>query len=197
MAAFRDWKLVSGIGERLSLTELARRIAHPSDDDSETEALRATFENIPVFVKLYENVAKGRPLDLSSLANQAVTNHGVQPKLKDKFIGSFRDSAIAAGLARLTDDGKIQFQVPGQPQTIVRTAEQRPSIDAATDERTDDARLPQNTKPVLRQSWPLETGEITFEIKSSRALPAAAFAQVAKVISEVETLKEQLGDTSK
>ena len=49
-------------------------------------------------------------------------------------------------------------------------------------------------KPVAlhQQSWEIPGGSLTFEIRSDRSLPAEAFMQIGKVMSEVEKLKELL-----
>jgi hypothetical protein len=43
-----------------------------------------------------------------------------------------------------------------------------------------------------QQSWDFAVGNLVFEIKSSRSLPASAFMQIGKVMSEIEKLKELL-----
>lgn len=49
-------------------------------------------------------------------------------------------------------------------------------------------------KPAVlhQQSWDFQAGNLVFEIKSSRSLPASAFGQIGKVMSEIEKLKDML-----
>jgi hypothetical protein len=56
--------------------------------------------------------------------------------------------------------------------------------------------VPVEEKPAVlhRQSWDIRVGSLVFEIKSSRSLPADAFVQIGKVMSEIEKLKELLTD---
>jgi hypothetical protein len=49
-------------------------------------------------------------------------------------------------------------------------------------------------KPAVlhQQQWDFQVGNLIFEIKSSRSLPASAFMQIGKVMAEIEKLKELL-----
>jgi hypothetical protein len=53
-------------------------------------------------------------------------------------------------------------------------------------------------KPAVlhQQSWDFQAGNLVFEIKSSRPLPASAFGQIGKVMAEIEKLKDMLTEGS-
>jgi hypothetical protein len=52
---------------------------------------------------------------------------------------------------------------------------------------------PEERPAVLhQQTWDFKAGNLVFEIKSSRSLPASAFMQIGKVMSEIEKLKDLL-----
>lgn len=43
------------------MTDIARMIAHPTDDEAERRALQTAFMNSPAFFKLFDESAKGKP----------------------------------------------------------------------------------------------------------------------------------------
>ena len=199
LAAFRDWKLSAGRGDRLTMTEIARLIAHPTDDGAERRALRTAFMNCPVFFKMFDESAKGKPLAASQLGNRAVLNLGVAPSSKDKFVHSFVDSAIAAGLAIQNDDGQIVLKqvVDGDvgDDELAEASADVPPADhwqqaSTTPVRTQGAARP--ASPVVHQTWEIEGGLIVFEIRSDRPLPAKAFSTVGEVVASVELLAQSL-----
>jgi hypothetical protein len=57
---------------------------------------------------------------------------------------------------------------------------------------------PVGDRPALlhQQSWEIDGGSLTLEIRSNHSLPAEAFIQIGKVMVEVEKLKEFLVDRS-
>ena len=73
LAAFREWGLVTGRGDMLTMTEVARKVAMPPDDDAEREALRQAFWNCAVFAGLHEGMAKGQPLEQDRVGSQGGT----------------------------------------------------------------------------------------------------------------------------
>jgi hypothetical protein len=194
LAAFRDWKLIAGRGDSLAMTDIARMIAHPTDDEAERRALQAAFMNSPVFFKLFDESAKRTPLAAGPLGNRAVLNLGVAPGSKDKFVQSFVDSAVAAGLASLKDDGQIvlaplDVAVDGGQQSsdeqFIDTRQPAPSSG-----RTQPA--PRQGTPVVLQTWSIDGGAIVLEIRTDKPLPASAFATVGEVVASLEHLAETL-----
>lgn len=195
LAAFRDWKLIAGRGDSLAMTDIARVIAHPTDDGAERRALQAAFMNSPVFFKLFDESAKGKPLAPGPLGNRAVLNLGVAPGSKDRFVQSFVDSAVAAGLASLNEDGQIvlapldagasEGQQSGEDQFLDSPQPVQSSA------RRTQAAARQGT-PVVHQTWAIDGGSIVFEIRTGKSLPATAFATVGEVVASLEHLAETL-----
>lgn len=195
LAAFRDWKLIAGRGDSLAMTDIARAIAHPTDDDAERRALQTAFMNSPVFFKLYDESAKGQPLAPGSLGNRAVLNLGVAPGSKDKFVQSFVDSAVAAGLASLNEDGQIVLAPldagagEGQQSSEEQFLEGPQPVQLSSGRTQPVARL---GTPVVHQTWAIDGGSIVFEIRTEKPLPATAFATVGEVVASLEHLAETL-----
>lgn len=194
LAAFRDWKLIAGRGDSLAMTDIARMIAHPTDDEAERRALQTAFMNSPVFFKLFDESAKGTPLAPGPLGNRAVLKLGVAPGSKDKFVQSFVDSAVAAGLASLNDDGQI---VLAPLDVVADDGGQQPGDEQFIDTRqpaTSSGRTqsPRQGTPVVHQAWAIDGGSIVFEIRIDKPLPATAFATVGEVVASLEHLAETL-----
>lgn len=196
LAAFRDWKLIAGRGDRLAMTDIARMIAHPTDDEAERKALQTAFMNSPVFFKLFDESAKGKPLAAGPLGNRAVLNLGVAPGSKDKFVQSFVDSAVAAGLASLNEDGQVVLV----PLDAGADGVQQSSVEQFIDNRPSSPTSPGRTQavarqgtPVVHQSWVIDGGSIVFEIRTDKPLPATAFTTVGQVVASLELLAETLG----
>lgn len=195
LAAFRDWKLIAGRGDRLAMTDIARVIAHPTDDDTERRALQTAFMNSPVFFRLYDESAKGKPLAPGPLGNRAVTNLGVAPGSKDKFVQSFTDSAVAAGLASLNEDGQVVLGPLDAGADAGQQSSEKQFFDDAQPVQTSSGRTQaagRQGTPVVHQTWTITGGSIVFEIRTDKPLPAAAFATVGEVVASLEHLAETL-----
>lgn len=198
LAAFRDWKLIAGRGDSLTMTDVARLIAHPTDDDSERRAMQSAFMNSPVFFKLYEESAKGKPLAAAQLGNRAVLNLGVAPGSKDKFVQSFTESAVAAGLAALNEDGQIVLGPLDAGTDGGRPTEDQ-SLDNPQAAQPLSGRIQLAARqgtPVVRQAWAIDGGSIVFEIRTDKPLPATAFATVGEVVASLEHLAETLAPSA-
>lgn len=196
LAAFRDWKLIAGRGDRLAMTDIARVIAHPTDDEAERKALQAAFMNSPVFFKLFDESAKGKPLAAGPLGSRAVLNLGVAPGSKDKFVQSFVDSAVVAGLANLNEDGQVVLA----SLDAGADGAQQPGDEQFIDGRQSSPTSPGRTQavahqgtPVVHQAWAIDGGSIVFEIRTDKPLPATAFTTVGQVVASLELLAETLG----
>lgn len=190
LAAFRDWKLIAGRGESVSMTEIARVIALPPDDDAERRALQTAFGNCVVFFRLYEGSQKNVPLGRDGLGNRAVHDFGVSPSSVNKFVESFVDSAVTAGLAEVFDDGQVALLDPTQPDQPALAQSQPSSSNLAPLARaTGSARI---TEPVVHQAWQIDGGTVLFEIRSAKPLPASAYATVGEVVASLERLAESL-----
>lgn len=192
IAAFRDWRLITGRGESVAFTDAARVIALPPDEDAERLAMREAFANCTVFSKLYDGSAKGTSLQRQGLGNRAVHDFGVAPGSITKFVDSFVDSAVAADLARVEDDGDVVLLVPTEDDED--HAGHRP---APTPTGAGQARTPAFAgTPVVRQAWNIDGGTIAFEIRRERPLPSAAFAAVGEAVANLERLAETLSSAA-
>lgn len=195
LAAFRDWKLIAGRGDSLAMTDIARVIAHPTDDDAERRALQTAFLNSPVFLKLYDGSAKGKPLAPGPLGNRAVLNLGVAPGSKDKFVQSFVDSAVAAGLASLNEDGQIVLTPLDSGAGAGQQASEEQFLDSPQPVPSSSGRTQPAARqgtPVVHQTWSIDGGSIVFEIRTDKPLPATAFSTVGEVVASLEHLAETL-----
>jgi hypothetical protein len=189
LAALRDWKLITGTNDRVVLTELGQRIAFPTNSDEELHNLQKAFNSCAIFLRVYEDVAKGEPHSPQTVANMA-SRYGVSPVSKDRFARSFTESAVMAGFAEM-DGGKVIF---GQTDRD----EEPPDSDPGEESRYDQPpgatpAPPLRTVPALvQQVWSVTGGKVVLEIHSDRPLPPHAYAKVAGVVSEAQSLAELL-----
>lgn len=199
LAAFREWGLVIGRGDMLTMTEVARKVAMPPDDDAEREALRQAFWNCDVFAGLHEGMAKGQPLEQDRVGSQAVHGFGVAPNRAERFTRSFVDSAVAAELARIDNQGNLVLLEPGHDAHL----EDADASDEQPLAEVDERQSPQTGSPVgretsgglsptIRQSWPIAGGEIVLEVRSEEALPATVFGAIGEVVTKLEALSSSL-----
>lgn len=197
LAAFRDWKLIAGRGDSLAMTDVARMIALSTDDAAERQALQMAFVNCPVFFKLYDQSAKGQPLAAGPLGRKAVHDLGIAAGSKDKFVQSFTESAIAAGLAERTDDDQLVL-LPlesaesggGEPPAPSQLVGARVEAGSAAI-RPGSSQRP-SALPVIHQAWDIAGGTITFEVRTAEPLPATAFATIGDVVASLERLAATL-----
>jgi hypothetical protein len=76
---------------------------------------------------------------------------------------------------------------------VVASARQAASVQGVGRDVIEHQREPEERPAVLhQQTWDFKVGNLVFEIKSSRSLPASAFMQIGKVMSEIEKLKDLL-----
>jgi hypothetical protein len=136
LASFRDWKFIANAtGNRVVFTDLGRRIAHPTDPAKEKRDLQEAFENCTIFMRAWDEAAKGVPMWPVVLGNLGV-QLGVSPVSKEQFAESLIESAAAAGFAELdgdqvifirpTDDVEYEMLPPApEPEARVREPEVR------------------------------------------------------------------------
>lgn len=195
LAAFRDWGLITGRGDNIAMTENARLIARPPDAATERRALRSAFGNCSIFARLYEESQKDEPLRLEGLGNRAIHDSGVSAESSDSFVASFVASAVTAGLAERSEDGRV----------ILRSAETDHDVGAGEGfgSEVPESSVPQASRPttapaaiasppVVSQVWEIDDVSISFEIRSQRPLPAEVFLQVAEVVGRLEALAAAL-----
>lgn len=195
LSAFRDWGLITGRGEMLTMTDVARQIAIPTDTATERRAMQESFNNCDVFARLYGQSAKGQALSPRHLGGRAVLDLGVTSSSSGKFIDSFIESAVAAELAELNDDGEVVLWGPEngaafETATVEMLDQPPPSPDASPPR--GHAAEPTTAAPTVRQLWPIDGGEIVFELRSDQALPAVAFTAIGEVVAKLETLASSL-----
>jgi hypothetical protein len=191
LAAFRDLKLIAGRGDSLAMTEIGRMIAVPTDERSERRAMQTAFANSPEFLRLYDGSAKGQPLAAGPLGGRAVHDFGVAPGSKDKFVQSFSESAIAAGLAERNEDGQLLLLVPEDDNSSPDAPLADTSPIAPPEPEPGPSRQrsnPGDIPTVVHQTWEIDAGTITFEIAASKPLPASAFVTVGEVVASLERL---------
>lgn len=195
LAAFRDWKLIAGRGDSLAMTDIARMIALPKDPEAEQRALQSAFLNSSVFFKLYEDSAKGQPLGRERLGSRAVHDLGVSPGSAGKFVDSFVESAVAAGLAELSDDGQVILLPLASERATEEASSYSDPVLASSAGSTGSGRsqpAPRSETPVVHQTWDIAGGSIVFEIRTENPLPASAFATVGEVVASLERLAHTL-----
>lgn len=189
IAAMRDWKLITNSGDPIVMTEIGQAIALPIDSGAEAKALRQAFKNCELFMKVYEASAKGVPLDLESIGNNAVLNHGINAAAKQKFVSSLRDSAIHAGLAEVSEKGKITFL---SESDSTPTDEPPPAQENGNEGPASGGFDEGRGVPRVHQTWQITGGQIVLDVSTSEPLPAAIFSKVGEVVLQLEQLAEGL-----
>jgi len=199
LAALKDWGLVAKAAGGVTITPTGMEIAHPTSTADVLDRQMDAFQKCSIFWKLYEDAAKGTPLNPDALGSAAINNYGVGVQSKDKFIKSFVDSALAVGLAERLPNGDITLAATGgnttglstvidaQPYANSQISENKPQ--ASYDHNDTDMGLP----PIVQQEWTNGSATIRFEIRSAKPLPAAAFAQIGEAVTGIETLWEAVG----
>ncbi len=187
LAAFRDWKFIAGAtGDRVVFTDLGRRIAFPTDPAKEKRDLQEAFQNCALFWKVYDDSAKGVPINLATLSNHGV-QLGVAPVSKQQFAESLSESAVEAGFAEMESD-KIVFVGPdwgevvtsGAPSGVLHEREIEDSIQV-----TDQVRAVAATAHALRSSEP---------VRASAADPGVVVGGTDHGEAVVERRQEPVGD---
>jgi hypothetical protein len=163
-------------------------VALPTDDQAERGALRVAFHSFAPFSRLYEGSAKGTPLAPQGLRNRAVHEFGVAPNRADKFVDSFIESATAAGLGEVTENGHVTL-LTFDDDSAVSATDAESTVSGEPAHRTPLAR---SGAPVVHQSWTIAGGRIIFEIRSDQPLPANAFVTIGEVVASLENLARTL-----
>ncbi len=214
LAALRDWGLLArGDSSRVTLSELAQQLVLEAPyHESARHLLLAAFESCRVFGMLYADSAKETPLEEQRLRNVVVMRHGVSTEQADKFIESFTDSAVYAGLGKYDGTRLVlfprdgAFKAAGQPNDgpvdadppSASVSSEGPSAMEQVREGQQlqrrliaDAEREQDIPVALRQAWPIDGGEIEFVIRTPKAMPPAIYALMAEM-AEVAAKMEEL-----
>jgi hypothetical protein len=206
IAAYRDWGLIGRGSDRIVLTELARRIAMPVDEQQLQAGLQEAFRTADTMVAAYDATVKGQPVDAKAIAYNAVHTLGIAPPSADSFAKSFSESVVAARLGEDLGNGKLRLHasaetapdeaelaplgVEGRPQHAVvhgqpGSGKTQMFVHAAA---AAQALIPQKYRDV----WEFPGGEVTLEIRSRSPLPAGAYVQLGAVVPEIEGLVDRL-----
>lgn len=212
IAAFRDFGLLAGRGGTLTMTEVAQRIARPLSEEDESHALQEAFMNCEIFAHLYGDSAKGVPLKLQHLEARAVRDLQVSPKNGKKFMRSFVDSLVVAGLGEVGGGESITLKekgdfglgaqdghvAPGGSADLVPSGLTGPNPrPPATSNPGSPPHRPTDTsthlEPAIHQIWEIQNGHIVLQVRVEGALPSEAYESIGTVIASVEKLVETLG----
>lgn len=196
VAALRDYGFLSGRSGELSVTPLAMEIVHPGLDADAEASLRAAFLHCKVFSSVYEALPKGHELDVPSLANTAMHNHGVSARSKDAFAQSFVKGAQLAGLMEELDAEHVRIPDDEDPAEPEQGGQAAAASEAGSNAGPPAARpaaaASTSANAVVSHSWPIEGGAIRFTIESSNTLPASAYGVIGSVIEAGDRLAEML-----
>lgn len=195
LAAFRDWNLVSGRGDTLTLTEIAKAIAHPPKAQAEQAALRTAFMNPGIFAELYETLTKHHSIDLDRVGSMAVLNFKVSPQSKQKFVDSFVDSVVAGGLGERVGDSDVVLHAVTESHEDEIENSTTPDLTRScrSAQVVDSSALDRMAPLVVGQTWRIQAGSIRFESFSRHLLAADTFAPVGRIVKELEDLAQMLG----
>ncbi len=192
LSAFRDWKLITGRGETIVFTDVAKTIALPTDAQAERDALQSAFMNCDVFAKLYEIVAKDQAIPATGLGNTAVHQLHISPSAVERFTASFVESAVTAGLAK-AENGQVVLL---DPSSTTEQFDEIGSGDVVSSGRQADAARGRvrstQALPVVHQEWTLPAGAVVFEVRLDQPLPADVFGLLGIVVQHAETLADRL-----
>jgi hypothetical protein len=201
LASMRDWGLLArGDRDRVVLSGLAQELVLAAPDYTKDQLLTA-FESCRVFGMLYNDSAKNMAMDLSRLRTQVLMRYGVGKDQADKFVNSFVQSAVFAGLAHSDGSAVTLFQrdaitgsIDDSTDEVDPQGGEAPPAATAVAAATRPAVVEtEATVPVaLRQQWPIDGGEIEFVIRTSEALPPSIYALVAEMAEVAEKMKAKL-----
>ncbi len=207
LAALKDWGLVAMLGDAVTITDRGMGIALPASPAAELDLMLGAFQGCSIFWEVYNDTAKGLPLSLETIGNNAVTLYGVNAKTRDKFVKSFVDSAAAVGMAERLPTGEVRLMqhaveadavrsrlpTPPIPETPVLTGgseKERGTSRPASEKRESD-----DLHTAISQVWKDGTTEIVFEVRASGPLPSAAFMEIGTAVTAIEVLREALQDS--
>lgn len=206
LASLRDWGLLArGEKDRVMLSDLAQQLVIDADPDREhsKRLLLAAFESCRVFGVLYNDSAKSTPVDVQRVRTMIVMRHGVASDQADKFVDSFIDSVVYAGLGKF-DGSKVtlfprdtafsqdEAEAGTEPETNVQEVTMTPSVVRGSVEIPTPVASERAVPLALRQAWPIDGGEIEFIIRTDAALPPSIWGLVAKMAEVAEEMRTKL-----
>jgi len=194
-AGLKDFGLLSGRGDELTVTRLGLEIVHPGIGVDTDASLKRAFRSCKLFATVFDSLPKGDELEVDALASTALYNHGVAAQAKDAFARSFVKSGELAGVLITLDSGKIRLSEEahnlaaddGAPGFETAPAAQAPRREGGTRQYA----FP--TTAVVNHGWPISGGTIRFVVESTRPLPATAYGLIQSVIEAGDKLAQMLG----
>lgn len=108
---------------------------------------------------------------------------------------SFVESAVAAGLASLNEDGHIVLAPLNVVDGEGQHSNEKQVLDSPQPVQPSSGRAQPAARqgtPVVHQAWAIDGGSIVFEIRTDKPLPATAFPTVGEVVASLEHLAETL-----
>jgi hypothetical protein len=211
LAALRDWGLIArGDKDHVILSDLAQQLVLDAPDYMSVGGplLLTAFESCRVFGMLYNDSAKSLPQDLQRFRTNIVMRYSVAPDQADRFLDSFVESIVYAGLGNfdgtkltlIPRDESAFSSVEVPPPSSPNTSAESPMLKTPIWERPVPTPAPAPDVPresalatpvALRQTWPIDGGEIEFVIRTPKALPPSIYAlmaEMAEVAARMETL---------
>lgn len=211
LASLRDWGLIErGDKDRVVLSALAQEFVLTVPEHYQAHRLLLTaFESCRVFGLVYNDGAKNSPMDRSRIRNNVLMRHGVAADQADRFVDSFINSAVFAGLGEY-EDGKLTLrprtESSKEDDLLHESARSTAAVDAVpvAFSGTGSLSVPTITSSVptaLRQAWDILGGEIEFVIRRAKPLPPDVYglvADLAKIAKEMaEVLNPSGADSAK
>lgn len=118
--------------------------------------------------------------------------------LTSRFVDSFIESAMAAGMAEGSDQGEVVLLEHagedadcenGDPEP--ETGEPSPELAPPITPRALQVD-PGPQTPTVHQAWSIDGGEIVLTIRTGGALPAASFQAIGEIVGALEKLATSL-----
>lgn len=189
VAALRDWGLIAGNGDAVSLTDSAIQLANPVDQSTTIKVLQDVFKSSELFWDMYTNTAKGVALDIDGIANKGVTTYRVSVKGKRNFAQSFIESAESVNLLERVGDKVKLMPLADEPADALNIGDDSKKEENAVDK---NAKKKAESGHAVNQTWEFEGGSIDFGLYTESPLDSSAYTYVATVIKEIEGLQKQL-----
>ena len=188
LAALRDYRVISGRGDDIEITDLGRQIAVAESEMARDTALQEAFMST-VFGSLHEDMSKDISVPIDNLGKRAVNRFGIAPGAQGQFADAFARSAERAKLGERQPDGSIVLRrrLSAADHDLGNDSTQSAEIGTVgAGTPSTGAKTP---KPVIDQRWDLgQGGEVAFVVRISGPLSAASFSVVGKAVAAIEDL---------
>lgn len=203
LASLREWGLITTNGSGVAnLTDIAKELAHPTDEQATNQFLLTAFQNCSIFWNLYRDLAKEMEMETDTVVNHAIKNFGIKPSAKNSFIKSFIDSAEAVKLAERVGNSKVIFSNNVIELTLPNEIE-KDSISTEPKKIVSDEEFSESRKerflnqrkfirPAVSQHWKIDDIDIIFEVRSIEPLPSSAFEKLGTVIAAINELNDHI-----